>query len=291
MIPASFEYVRAASVDEAIERLAGDANAKAIAGGQSLIPLLKFRLAQPGTLVDIGGLRDLDGISQEAGGWHIGANTTYRQLLDHEALGKAYPVLRECVEGIGDVQVRNRGTVGGALAHADPASDFPALALALDGEAIVRSAGGERRVPLSSFFEGAFTTALEQGELVTGLALPKLPDSAGTAWESLEQPASGYSIAGVAAVVGDIHGVLGSASINHVRVGVTGVGDVPYRATQVEDALTGSSCTAVDIDTAATRVTAGQTVASDIHADADYRGALAVTLTRRALTRARARTG
>ncbi len=291
VIPASFEYVRAASVDEALERLAGDPNAKAIAGGQSLIPLLKFRLAQPGTLVDIGGLRDLDGIAEDDGGWRIGALTTYRQLLDHDGLAKAYPALRECVESIGDVQVRNRGTVGGSLAHADPASDLPAMTLALDGEAIVRSSGGERRVPLASFFQGAFTTALEQGELIAGLALPKLPPGAGTAWESLEVSASGYAIAGVAAVVADTHGVYGSASIDHVRVGITGVGDVPYRATAVEEALVGSDCNQAGIASAAPRATDGQTVASDIHADAEYRAALAVTMTRRALERAKARTG
>ena len=291
MIPASFEYVRAASVDEALERLANDADAKAIAGGQSLIPLLKFRLAQPGTLIDIGGLRDLDGITEEGDGWRIGALTTYRQILDHEGLRKAFPVLHECVDTIADVQIRNRGTVGGALAHCDPASDLPAVALALDGEAIVRSRSGERRVPLSSFFLGAFTTALEQGELVTGLALPKLPPGAGTAWESLEVAASGYSVAGVAAVIADTHGVYGSASIDHVRVALTGVGEVPYRATAIEEALTGSSCNRPDIASAASGVTDGQTVASDIHADADYRAALAVTLTRRALERAKARTG
>lgn len=291
MIPASFEYVRAASIDEALERLASDPDARAIAGGQSLIPLLKFRLAQPGTLVDIGGLRDLGGIKEEADGWRIGALTTYRQILDHEGLMKAFPLLNDCVDGIGDVQVRNRGTVGGSLAHCDPASDLPAVTLALDGEAIVRSAGGERRVPLSSFFLGAFTTALEQGELVTGLFLPKLPPGAGTAWESLEQPASGYSIAGVAAVIADTHGVYGSASIDHVRVAVTGVGDAPYRATAIEEALTGSSCNRPDISSASSRVTDGQTVASDIHADAEYRSALVATLTRRALERAKARTG
>lgn len=291
MIPASFEYVRAASLDEALERLADDPNAKAIAGGQSLIPLLKFRLAQPGTLVDIGGLRDLEGITEDGDGWRIGALTTYRQLLDHDGLMTAYPALRECVESIGDVQIRNRGTVGGSLAHADPASDLPAMTLALDGEAIVRSGAGERRVPLSSFFQGAFETALEQGELLAGLALPKLPPGAGTAWESLEVSASGYAVAGVAAVVADTHGVYGSASIDHVRVGITGVGDVPYRATAVEEALVGSDCNQAGIASAAPRATDGQTVASDIHADAEYRAALAVTMTRRALERAKARTG
>ena len=231
MIPASFDYRRASSIDEALSLLGESDDAKVLAGGQSLIPLLKFRLAQPGMLVDIGGLRELAGISQEEGGWRIGALTTYREVLDNAGLVGAFPLLRECVEGIGDVQIRNHGTVGGAIAHADPASDLPAVALALDAEAIVRSSSGERRVPLSEFYEGAFTTRMEPNELLVGIWLPKLPAGAGTAWIALDQPASGYSLVGVAAVIADTHGVLGAASIDHVRVALTGVGDVPYRAT------------------------------------------------------------
>lgn len=291
MIPAAFDYVRASSVDEALDLIAGSDDVKVLAGGQSLIPLLKFRLAQPGRLVDIGGLRELAGIAPDGDGWRIGALTTYRELLDHDGLAAAYPLLRECVEQIGDVQVRNRGTVGGALAHCDPASDLPALALALDGEAILRSRDGERTIPIDDLFESAFTTRLAPGELLVGLRLPPLPSGAGTAWVSLEQAASGYSIVGVGAVVGDTHGVYGSASINHVRVAITGVGEAPYRAHAVEEALSGSDCNAADVASAAAHAADGQTVASDIHADGEYRTALAATMVGRALQRARARTG
>jgi carbon-monoxide dehydrogenase medium subunit len=291
VIPATFEYVRASSLDEAIDLLGRSEEARVLAGGQSLIPLMRFRLASPGTLVDIGGLRELSGISHEDGGWRIGATTTYRQVLDDDALCGAFPLLRDCVEGIGDVQIRNRGTVGGALAHADPVSDLPALALALDGVIVARGPGGEREIAAADFFTGAFSTALGEGEVVVALRLPDLPAGAGTAWEDLEQPASGYSICGVAAVVGDVHGVLGSATMSHVRVAVTGVGEAHYRATVVEEALVGTACTAADVASAASHATDGQAVNADIHADAEYRSALAETLVRRALEQARARTG
>lgn len=285
MIPASFDYVRVASVDEALQRLASDADAKVLAGGQSLIPLLKLRLAQPGTLVDIGGLRELAGITRGGDGWRIGALTTYRGVLDQADLMADYPLLHDCVDRIADVQIRNRGTVGGALAHADPASDLPAVALALDGEAVVRNAGGERSVPLTEFLVGPFTTAMEPDELLVALRLPPRHAGSGSAWVALEQSASGYALVGVAAVVA------GSATIDHVRVAITGVGEVPYRATAVEDALAGTAPSAADLAAAAAHATDGQSVASDIHADSEYRAALAATLVRRALEQAKARTG
>lgn len=268
MIPAAFDYVRVSSLDEALDKLAGG-DAKVLAGGQSLIPLLKFRLAEPGTLVDIGGLRELAGIGRDGDGWRIGALTTYRDLLDHDELMAAYPLLVDALNDIGDVQVRNRGTVGGAIAHADPALDFPAIALALDAEVIIRRADGERSTPLDGFFAGSFATQLADGELVTGIRLPDLPSGARTAWSSISQAASGYSLAGCAAVVGD----------GHVRIGVAGVGEMPYRATAVEEAMNGGADTA----DAAARATEGQTVNSDIHADAEYRSALAVIHVRRAI--------
>lgn len=290
MIPATFEYARASSVDEALDLLSG-ADATAIAGGHSLLPLMKLRLAQPGMLVDIGGLRELRGIEQTDGGWVIGALTTYREMLDHDGLMSAFPLLRDCIESIGDVQVRNRGTAGGALAHADPASDLAAAVLALDGEVLLRGKSGERAVPVDGFFHGAFTTGIESGELLIAVRLPSLPSGVGTAWRALLQVASGYSMVGVAAVVGDRHGVLGSANMDHIRVGITGVGDAPYRAKAVEQVLEGTDCSAADLAAAAARATEGQSVNSDIHADAEYRTALTATLVRRALEQARARAG
>lgn len=272
MIPAQFDYVRAATVDEALGLLARSDDAKVLAGGQSLIPLLRFRLARPALLVDIGGIRELAQIGRDGDGWRIGGLTTYRELLDHAELCAAFPLLTDAINAIGDVQVRNRGTVGGAIAHADPALDFPAVALALDAEVRIAGAGGERGTPLDGFFDGAFTTALGSGELVVAIRIPDLPAGAGTGWSSLSQAASGYSLAGAAAVVGD----------GHVRVAISGVGEMPYRASAVEEALAGGA----DAATAAAHATDGQSVGSDMHADAEYRSALAVVQVRRAIDRA-----
>jgi len=269
VIPAAFDYVRASSLDEALSLLGESTDSKILAGGQSLIPLLKFRLAQPARLVDIGGLRELADISRDGDAWRIGALTTYRDLLDHDELCAAFPLLVDAINDIGDTQIRNRGTVGGAIAHADPALDFPAVALALDAEVLIRGADGERSTPLDGFFDGAFTTGLADGELITALRLPDLPKGATTAWSSLSQAASGYSLAAVAAVVGD----------GHARVAIAGVGEMPYRATAVEEALAGGA----DAATAAAHATDGQTVATDIHADAEYRSSLAVIQVRRAV--------
>lgn len=284
MIPASFEYTRAASVDEALQALAG--GAKAIAGGQSLLPLLKMRLASADRLVDIGRLQELRGIRRnEDGSASVGALTTYADVVESGSI----PWVNEAVKDIGDVQVRNRGTIGGSLAHCDPASDFPAIALALDATVVLRSVRGEREVPVDGFLHGPFETGLAPDELIVEVRRPPLPQGAGGAYVTLEQPASGYSIVGVAAVLGHRHGVWGSSEIDHVRVALTGVGHVPYRAKAVEEALTGTDCSPDRIAAAAQKATEGIAVNSDIHADATYRAALAAVLTRRALETARAR--
>jgi carbon-monoxide dehydrogenase medium subunit len=284
MIPASFEYTRAATVDEAVQALAG--GAKAIAGGQSLLPLLKMRLASADRLVDIGRLQELRGVRlNDDGSASLGALTTYADLIK----GGSVSWVVEAVENIGDVQVRNRGTVGGALAHCDPASDFPAIALALDSTVVLRSVRGEREVPVDGFLHGPFETGLEPDELIVEIRRPPLPKGAGGAFVTLEQPASGYSIVGVAAVLGHRHGVWGSSEIDHVRVAITGVAEAPYRAKAVEEALTGTDCSPDRIAAAATKATEGVTVNSDIHADATYRAAVATVLVRRALETARAR--
>jgi carbon-monoxide dehydrogenase medium subunit len=286
MIPAAFDYRRAGSVDEALSILASDDGAKLLAGGQSLLPLLKLRLASAGTLVDIGRLDELRGISRlDDGRLQIGALTTYAELLDSAA--EHYGVLRDAVPSIGDVQVRNRGTVGGAVAHADPASDLPAALLALDADLVIQSAGGTRTVKADGFFEGPFQTALGHGELLTAIILPGPRDGSGSAYESLEQPASGYSMVGVAVGV-----VVGSGNvIEYLGVGITGVGDHPYRASGVESALVGSTGSAESIAAAASHAADGVTVNSDIHAGAEYRGAMAAVITRRAIEKALARVG
>jgi carbon-monoxide dehydrogenase medium subunit len=286
MIPAAFNYTRAGSVDEALEILASDSGAKVIAGGQSLLPLMKLRLAHPGTVVDIGRLAELRGVrTLEDGRIEVGALTTYADLMDSPA--RHYGLLRDAVPNIGDVQVRNRGTVGGAIAHADPASDLPACLIALDAEIVLRSASGERVVKADGFCEAAFQTACRPDELVTAVRLPKPLGNAGSAYASLEQPASGYSMVGVAAVV-----ILGpDRRIAWAGIGVTGVSDHPYRASEVEAALVGTDGSSSAVAAAAGSAVGGRTVNSDIHAGAAYRSAMAVVYTRRAIEAALARVG
>lgn len=276
MIPAAFDYVRATSLDDALARLAaGNGSTKAIAGGQSLLPLMKLRLARPEMLVDIGRLDELRGVRRLPDGRvSIGALTTYDEMLRDEVLGH-YGLLRDALPNIGDVQVRNRGTIGGAMAHADPASDMPAILLALDAEIVARSARGERSVPATSFIEGAFVTALEPDELITEVRLPGGRNDVGSAYRALEQPASGYAIAGVAAVVGAHDGVRWT----FCSIGVTGVGEHPYRASAVEAAVREGA----PFEEAAVHACQGVTVASDIHADREYRAHVASVIVRRAL--------
>jgi len=286
MIAAAFEYTRAGSVDEALRILASDDEAKVIAGGQSLLPLMKLRLATPATLVDIGRLDELKGVRvMDDGRIAVGALTTYAELMASPA--GQFGVLRDMLPTIGDVQVRNRGTVGGAVAHADPASDLPAALLALDAELVLRSAAGARSVPMDGFCQGAFVTGLRHDELVTEIRLPKPLDNAGSAYASLEQPASGYAMVGVAAVL-----VLGSDQrIVQAGIGVTGVSDHAYRATDVEAALVGTDGRGAAAAAAAAQVVGDRAVNADIHASSEYRAAMAVVYARRAIEAALARLG
>lgn len=274
MIPAAFTYQRATSLDDAVAALAGG-DAKVIAGGMSLLPLMKLRLAAPARLVDIGRLAELKGVGPTAdGGFEVGALTTYAEALATTQLDFA----RACIEGIGDVQVRNQGTIGGSISHADPASDIPALALALDYSAVLRSSRGERTVPLDGFFTGAFQTSMDHDEILVKIVRGPLPAGAAGSFLRMENPASGYSIVGVCAVVATSGG-----STTHARVALTGVGEVAYRAKAVESALMGSDGSAAAVAAAAEHATDGQTVNSDIHADRDYRARMAVVYTRRAI--------
>ena len=278
MIPAAFTYARPATLDEALGLLSDGAEAKVLAGGQSLLPLLKLRLAGAARLIDIGRIGELRGIrATPDGGTSIGALTTYRELEDSK-LATRYRCLAEALPRIADLQVRNRGTIGGSVAHADPASDMPAVLLALDATFVARSGTGERRIPASTFFQGPFQTALAEGELLTEIVIQPASQELGSAYRKLSQPASGYSIVGVAAVVGRAGSKIGTANI-----GITGVGDVAYRASAVEKAFIGSDGSAAAIAAAAAHATDGQTVASDIHADGTYRGRMAAVYVRRAI--------
>jgi carbon-monoxide dehydrogenase medium subunit len=274
MIPAAFEYERPTTIEGALSALAGG-DAKVLAGGMSLLPLMKLRLAQPGRLVDIGRLSELKGAGPtDEGGFQVGALVTYTEAMAATALDFA----RDCISQIGDVQVRNRGTVGGAIAHADPASDLPALALALDYSVVLRSARGERVVPLDGFLTGAFSSAMGPDEILTALRRGPLPGGARGAYRKLAHPASGYSIVGVCAVV-----AWAGDSVSHARVAITGVGEVAYRAKAVEAALMGSDGSASAVAAAAAHAAEGQTVNSDIYADRAYRSTMAEVYTRRAI--------
>jgi carbon-monoxide dehydrogenase medium subunit len=284
MIPA-FDYARPASLDEALKLVSnGDGATKILAGGQSLLPLLKLRLAGADRLVDIGRVSELRGIRPlDGGGVAIGALTTYSQLLEDPST--AFGLFGDAIPHIADVQVRNRGTIGGSIAHVDPASDLPPLLLALDAQVVARSLRGDRVIPMTEFFVGPFTSALEADEIVTEIRLPAPSDAYGSAYASITQPASGYAIAGAAAVVGRTSG--GSGSFDDVRVAITGVGEVPYRATAVERAFLDGG----DPAAAASHATDGITANTDIHADSEYRAAIAVVQVRRALEAAIARAG
>jgi aerobic carbon-monoxide dehydrogenase medium subunit len=284
VIPAAFDYTRASSVEEALGILASDEGAKLIAGGQSLLPLMKLRLAQPARLVDIGRLPELRGVSKlDDGRLSVGALTTYAELMDSPAVHLG--VLRDVLPIIADVQVRNRGTVGGAVAHADPAADLPAALLALDAELVIQSPSGTRNVRADGFFHGPFTTGLAHDEILAAVILPAPRGDAGSAYASIQQRASGYPIAGVAAVVFVGAGGL----VEGAGIGVTGVADHPYRAHEVEDALVGTTGTADAVAAAAALVVGDREVSTDIHAGREYRAAMAVVHARRAIEAALAR--
>jgi carbon-monoxide dehydrogenase medium subunit len=285
VIPAAFDYQRAGTLDEALG-LIGTSGTKVIAGGMSILPLMKLRLASPERLLDIGRLKELKGVRKlDDGRLAVGALTTYAELAESPA--GHYGLLRDALPDIGDVQVRNRGTVGGAVAHCDPASDLPAVLLALDAEIVVRSKRGEKVYPADGFFLGAFTTALAEDELITEIRLPAGRDDAGSAFASLAQRASGYSIVGVAvALIRD-----GGGKIAQAGVALTGVGEAPYRAKAVESALVGTDGGSAAIAAAAGHATDGVTVNGDIHADAAYRTAMAAIYTRRAIEAAVSRLG
>jgi len=289
MIPAAFEYDRASSVEEALGLLrTHGADAKLIAGGQSLLPLMKLRLARPDRLIDIGRIEALKGIRRlDDGRLAVGSLTTYADLIASPDI--KYGLFRDALPTIADVQVRNRGTIGGAIAHADPASDMPALLLALDAELVCRSAHrGQRTIAATEFFEGPFTTVLDPDELLIEIRLPAPSQHHGSAYRMLEQPASGFAIAGVAAVIGQTEAATGD-TFDDIRIAVTGVGDHPYRAAAVEAALVGTPVDAPSIAAAVGAVCEGVEVMGDIHADREYRAAMAVVMAQRALEGARAR--
>jgi carbon-monoxide dehydrogenase medium subunit len=283
MIPGEFEYVAPASVQEAVQLLQqhGD-EAKVLAGGHSLIPLLKLRLANPSVLVDLGRIQELRGIKRQDGGVTIGAMTTHTQLEYAAELRDSFPILHETATVIGDPMVRNRGTFGGSLAHADPAGDWPAVALALGAQMKVVGPGGGRTVPADDFFVDMLTSALGPGELLTEVTLPAPASKAGMSYQKFSHPASGYAVVGVAALV-----QLGpDGACQDCRAAVTGAGPKATRLTAVEDMLKGQQPTPELLAGAAERAGEGMDFLGDIFASESYRAHLTKVYTKRALTAA-----
>jgi aerobic carbon-monoxide dehydrogenase medium subunit len=282
MIPAAFAYARPTTIDEALQAVAsGGEDVKIMAGGQTLIPVMRLRLAAPETVVDLGKVAELRGVREEADAIVIGAMTTHSDVLSDPLIAQHAPLIAEATETVADRQVRHRGTFGGALAHADPAGDLPAVALALDAEFVIAGLGGRRTVPAREFFVDYLTTALEEGELLVEIRIPKLSGQWGMHYEKFNRVAQAWSIVAVAAVVrreGD--------RIAEARIGLTNMGPTPLRASAAEAALAGVDATAEAIAAAAERAADGTSPSSDLNAQADYRQHLARVLTRRAVTAA-----
>jgi carbon-monoxide dehydrogenase medium subunit len=288
MYPAGFSYHRATSVQDAIARLAQEPDAKLLAGGHSLLPTMKLRLASPSTLVDLGGVQELRGIRRDGDTIAIGALTTHREIEFSKELKAACPILPEAAALIGDPLVRNRGTIGGSVAHADPAADFPAVLLALGATLQVEGPKGRRSIAADDFFLGLFTTALQGDELLTGIHVPAAKAAGagtGMAYEKFPHPASRYAIVGAAVVVGVAGGVCRTA-----RVALTGAGSHALRLSSLESTLVGKPLDEPTIAAACEKVIAPDDLLSDQFASSEYRAHLAAVLSRRALTRAAART-
>ena len=278
MVPASFDYHRPESLDAAVTLLAGLGDeARVLAGGHSLLPAMKLRLAQPSAVVDLGAIRELRSIEERGGRLAIGAMATHGDILGSSLLVKRCPMLPAAAYHIGDTQVRNVGTIGGSLAHADPAADWPAVVLALDAELEVTGPSGRRTIAAKDFFVDILQTNLQPGEILCFIHVA--PTDQHVAYVKTEQKASGFALCGVAATV--------DRKAKRVRVGITGVAPVAYRATAVEQALEGRDITEASISDAA-RHAAGSVKAllSDIHASSDFRAHLAQVNTARALARA-----
>ncbi len=284
MIAQNFDYASPANLQEALGLLGGE-NVKVLAGGMSLIPLMKLRLASPEQVVDIGRIPGLNTIREEKGTLRIGTTTTHYQVESSPLVRSQCPLLAEAAAHIGDIQVRNMGTIGGSIAHADPAADYPASLLALEAKVVLMSAKTQREIPIADFFVDTFTTALQPGEIIREVIVPVEDQSAGTSYQKMVQPASGFAIVGVAARVRKSGGKVAMA-----RVGVTGLSGKPYRATGVEKALEGSAGSPSDIQKAAAVVADGVDANSDLFASAEYRKHLARIYTMRALTVALSRT-
>ena len=283
MKPPVFEYHAPATLNEALALLAGSAGAKPLAGGQSLIPAMNFRLASPGALVDLNRLTELSGIRETAdGGLVIGAMTRHREVESSPVVAARAPLLALAMPSIAHLQIRTRGTIGGSLAHADPAAELPAVMVALEAGLVLQSTRGERRIPAPAFFTGLFATALEPGELLTAIEIAPPPPRTGAAFLEMARRHGDYALVGVAVTLT----LTPARRVERARIVLFSVGDGPVRAGQAEAALAGTAGDGAAIAAAADRVQDDIDPPSDIHATSAYRRQLAGVLTRRALAAA-----
>ena len=278
MIPSAFDYAAPATVAEALSVLAdaGD-DVKLLAGGQSLIPVMKLRLADPAMVVDLGRIGELSGVRDDGDALLIGAMTTHHQIATDPLIAEHVPLLAKAAATVADPQVRHRGTFGGALVHADPAGDMPAPVLAADATFILAGPDGERRVAAADFFQGYFTTAVDDGEILTHIRVPKYTGW-GAHYEKFTRVAQQWSIVAVAVMVRVEGGTIAEA-----RIGLTNMASTPLRATAVEQALVGAALTREAIASASAHAAEGTDPASDLNGDAAYRRRLAEVLTKRAV--------
>ncbi len=288
MYAAQTTYHRASSVSEAVQILSGNEGAKILAGGHSLIPLMKLRLSAPETLVDIGRIDDLKGISGKDGAVCIGALTTHAEIASSDLVQQQAPLLAEAAGMVGDPAVRNRGTIGGNVSHADPASDLPTVLTALGATYCVTGPGGDRTIAAGDFAMGLLESALEENEILTHVCVPSQASGSGSAYSKFSHPASRYAVLGAAVVVSVDGGKCSSAS-----VAIGGVEATPTKASSVESALVGSDLSDGALDAAAAAVCddLGDDILGDIFASAEYRKAMASVYLRRALCSARERAG
>lgn len=279
MIPAKFDYLAATSVEEALAALAehGD-DAKVLAGGQSLLPVLRMRLNAPELIVDIGGIDTLQDIVDEGDSVLIGSMVPYYRILADPSVQSGLGLLHQAISEVADPQIRHRGTLGGALVHADPAGDCGAPILALDAELVISGQSGERTVAAAEFFEDLFTTAVGEDELLTAIRVPKLGAGWGSHYEKFVRVAHQWPIVAIAAAVKTDGG-----TISEARIGLVNMGSTPLRATATEQALVGQPATADGVRAACDLAAEGTTPPSDLNGDADYRSHLATVLTRRAV--------
>jgi carbon-monoxide dehydrogenase medium subunit len=283
MIPNEFEYRSPATLQEALQLIA-DGSGKILAGGMSLIPMMKLRLASPGSVIDLSRVPGLNQIGESGGVVHIGAMATHHEIETSPVTRGRCPLLAEAASSIGDVQVRNMGTIGGSVAHADPAADYPAALLALEAQVRLASAASDRTVPAAAFFLDAFTTALEPGEIVVELLVPAEGRSEGYKYVKVPHPASGFAVVGVAARIQTDNG-----KISMARIAVTGMGPRAFRDIAAEKLLEGGVSAASAVAAAAAIVGEGQETNSDLYASGDYRRHLARIHAARALATALSR--